>query len=197
MFTPRQLLRRSMPHKPLYCRWSFRPVRTEDHSRPGRKLLPHSLIKRTQTGRETRPVRALDGFNNIRLTLLERIAGTTRLELATSAVTVLIWNFKDLRAPEGTEKRVKEQKGTLIVPALFPDSGVGNSEPDRGRIGTDVLQERTQGSTDRKQYRAESRSWISLLTLTRVAHAASLRRSFYFARLKFTGFFHTFISSFR
>jgi hypothetical protein len=62
------------------------------------------------------------------------MAGTTRLELATSAVTE-----------------------TLIVPALFPDSSVGNSEPDRGRIGTDVLRERTQGSTDRKQYLAESK----------------------------------------
>src|SRR5882724_444209 len=46
MFTPRQLLRRSMQHKPPYCHWSFRPERTEDHSRPGRKLLPHSLIKK-------------------------------------------------------------------------------------------------------------------------------------------------------
>ena len=34
-----------------------------------------------------RPFRALDGFKGIRLTLLERMAGTTRLELATSAVT--------------------------------------------------------------------------------------------------------------
>ena len=59
--------------------------------------------------------------------------------------------------PEGTEKRVKEQKGTVIVPALFPDSNVGNSEPDCGRIGTDVLRERKQGITDRKQYRAESK----------------------------------------
>src|ERR1700726_356226 len=30
-----------------------------------------------------------------------------------------------------------------------------------------------------------------------LAHAASLRQSFYFARLKFTGFLHSFISSFR
>jgi hypothetical protein len=40
-----------------------------------------------QKGRETRPFRALDGFRKLRLTLLERMAGTTRLELATSAVT--------------------------------------------------------------------------------------------------------------
>jgi hypothetical protein len=34
-----------------------------------------------------RPFRALNGLDKIRLTLLERMAGTTRLELATSAVT--------------------------------------------------------------------------------------------------------------
>jgi hypothetical protein len=34
-----------------------------------------------------RPFRALDGFKGTYLTLLERMAGTTRLELATSAVT--------------------------------------------------------------------------------------------------------------
>jgi hypothetical protein len=38
-------------------------------------------------GRQTYPFCALDGFNEISLTLLERMAGTTRLELATSAVT--------------------------------------------------------------------------------------------------------------
>ncbi len=44
-------------------------------------------LQRAQKGRETCPFRALDGFNEIRLTLLERMAGATRLELATSAVT--------------------------------------------------------------------------------------------------------------
>jgi hypothetical protein len=34
------------------------------------------------------PFCAFDGFVEIRATLLERMAGTTRLELATSAVTV-------------------------------------------------------------------------------------------------------------
>ena len=43
--------------------------------------------KGTQKGRETCPFRALDGFNEIRLNLLKKLAGTTRLELATSAVT--------------------------------------------------------------------------------------------------------------
>ena len=44
-------------------------------------------LKRAQKGRETRPFRAPNGFNEIRLSALERISGTTRLELATSAVT--------------------------------------------------------------------------------------------------------------
>jgi hypothetical protein len=43
--------------------------------------------KGAQKGRETCPFCALDGFNEIRLTALKRMAGTTRLELATSAVT--------------------------------------------------------------------------------------------------------------
>ena len=47
--------------------------------------------KRAQKGRETCPFRALDSFNEIRLSALERMAGTTRLELATSAVTVNHW----------------------------------------------------------------------------------------------------------
>ena len=43
--------------------------------------------KGAQKGREKGTFRALDGFNGIRLSALERMAGTTRLELATSAVT--------------------------------------------------------------------------------------------------------------
>jgi hypothetical protein len=43
--------------------------------------------KRAKKGRETRPFRARDGFNEIRLTLLEWMAGTTGLEPAASAVT--------------------------------------------------------------------------------------------------------------
>ena len=52
-------------------------------------------LQRAQKGRETCPFRALDGFNEIRLTLLERMAGTTRLELATSAVTEQRCNVTD------------------------------------------------------------------------------------------------------
>jgi hypothetical protein len=49
--------------------------------------LPTATQKRAQKGRETRPFRALDGLREIQATHLERMAGTTRLELATSAVT--------------------------------------------------------------------------------------------------------------
>jgi hypothetical protein len=66
--------------------------------------------KGAQKGRETCPFRALDGFNGIRLSALERMAGTTRLELATSAVTEFVvgkhltcladWSFNP-RAAEG------------------------------------------------------------------------------------------------
>src|SRR6516162_2931297 len=51
--------------------------------------------KKTQKGREMRPFRALDGFERTVLTLLERMAGTTRLELATSAVTVTLWTQRN------------------------------------------------------------------------------------------------------
>src|SRR6266481_9036377 len=65
-------------------------------------------LQRAQKGRETCPFRALDGFNEIRLTLLERMAGTTRLELATSAVTA---SFDTTRY----------RRSLLIVPSLYPD----------------------------------------------------------------------------
>ena len=64
-------------------------------ARSGRRITPGRaescrhivFIKRTQKGRETRPFRALDGFEGIRLNLLETMAGTTGLEPAASAVT--------------------------------------------------------------------------------------------------------------
>jgi hypothetical protein len=69
---------------------------------------------------ENVPFWVLDGVGEIETTLLERMAGTTGLEPAASAVTV-----KHLRTREGTQKRVKKGKGTLDVPVLFPDLGVG------------------------------------------------------------------------
>jgi hypothetical protein len=41
-----------------------------------------------------RPFRALNDFGKSRLSLLERMAGTTRLELATSAVTAPRKSYK-------------------------------------------------------------------------------------------------------
>jgi hypothetical protein len=67
------------------------------------------------------------------------MAGTTGLEPAAAAVTgTMIWNFKDLREREGTQKHGKKGKGSRNVPVLFPDSSVGIPKPSRGRIGTDV-----------------------------------------------------------
>jgi len=59
-----------------------------------------------QKGHQNVPFWALDGFSEIRSTPLERMAGTTRLELATSAVT-------------GADRhpwRSKESSGILIAP---------------------------------------------------------------------------------
>ena len=39
--------------------------------------------------------------------------------------STLIWNFKNLRAHEGTHNHSEKGKGTLNVPALFPDLSVG------------------------------------------------------------------------
>jgi len=46
-------------------------------------------------GHENVPFWVLDGFVEISATLLERMAGTTRLELATSAVTATTWKSTD------------------------------------------------------------------------------------------------------
>jgi hypothetical protein len=105
----------------------------------------HSLLNRRlwitakghKKGRETCPFRALDGFNEIRLTALERMAGTTRLELATSAVTVqrsevTSCNFTAPIATFGASSNPREfllhpnrtqirSRGSLTVHALFPD----------------------------------------------------------------------------
>jgi hypothetical protein len=68
--------------------------------------------KKAQKGRETCPFRALDGFNGIRLSALERMPGTTRLELATSAVTerseVTSCNFTAPIATFGASRHPRE-----------------------------------------------------------------------------------------
>ena len=63
-----------------------------------------------QKGRETCPFRALDGFNEIRLSALERMAGTTRLELATSAVTDSV-----TRRGRSAEHRPREKESNCFA----------------------------------------------------------------------------------
>ncbi len=75
-------------------------------------------LKRAQKGRETCPFRAPNGFNEIRLSALERMAGTTRLELATSAVTESI-DIKRCRRTSFDTTRYR--MSLLIVPLLYPD----------------------------------------------------------------------------
>jgi hypothetical protein len=68
----------------VVCRWcSVREwTRLENDGQKGHKK-----------GHENVPFWVLDGFVEISATLLERMAGTTRLELATSAVTVSHWKY--------------------------------------------------------------------------------------------------------
>jgi hypothetical protein len=98
-------------------------MRTEDYSLPDRKPLSDSenegfaeKAKRAQKGRRTRPFCALDGFNEISLTLLEGMAGTTRLELATSAVTASFGNCLKLRGTDGYQNHALEPQVTNIGP---------------------------------------------------------------------------------
>src|SRR5579872_4947949 len=65
-------------------------MRMEQHALLDRKLW--IAEKGHKKGRETCPFRAPDGFNEIGLSALERMAGTTGLEPATSAVTVSTFN---------------------------------------------------------------------------------------------------------
>ena len=80
---------------------------------------PHSLLdksdhrKGTKKGRETCPFRALDGFNEIRLSLLEGMAGTTGLEPAASAVTAVIETVTDWSRTAQT--RLARTRGFSIV----------------------------------------------------------------------------------
>ncbi len=57
-----------------------------------------------EKGHESVPFWVLDGVSEIGTTLLERMAGTTRLELATSAVIVLSMTWK---STDGTRSHWK------------------------------------------------------------------------------------------
>src|SRR5437588_5661306 len=75
-------------------------------------------LKRAQKGRETCPFRAPNGFNEIRLSDLERMAGTTRLELATSAVTGFISTYNDLQE-HGRHPTVSHCKTVLDIAIVY------------------------------------------------------------------------------
>jgi hypothetical protein len=80
------------------CRWCFRAKRTQRHHRLYRVALQREDLRTTEgenvtgekghkKGHKNVPFWVLDGFAKISASALERMAGTTRLELATSAVT--------------------------------------------------------------------------------------------------------------
>jgi hypothetical protein len=105
---------------------------------------------RAQKGRGMCPFRAPDGFKGIRLTLLERMAGTTRLELATSAVTVSHWKYiidnanvyrdvyRDFLLINSRKRRTRENSvahaGRGLLPGC-PYSGIIPRSPPVGREG--------------------------------------------------------------
>jgi hypothetical protein len=100
-----------------------------------------------QKRHENVPFRVFDGFLAISATLLGRNGRDD--ELATSAVTEhLDLEFQALAGTRGMQKHNKQGKGTLNVPALFPDSSVGIPKPTSGRIGADVLAQLQQSSKD-------------------------------------------------
>src|SRR5947208_1529442 len=78
-------------------------------------------LKRAQKGRETCPFRAPNGFNEIRLSALERMAGTTRLELATSAVTErFISTYNDLQERGRHPKSLQDSlRHRYCVPRVY------------------------------------------------------------------------------
>jgi hypothetical protein len=76
----------------------------------------------------------------------------------------LIWNFKNLRAPEGTQNQGKKGKGTLNVPALFP-SKVGIAKPMSGRIGTDAK----ASNNESRSLASSGKSFVMRIILNAVA----------------------------
>src|ERR1700687_5284371 len=80
------------------------------------ELWAEQRTKRDAKGHENLPFCALDGFNEIRATLLEGMAGTTRLELATSAVTGSVdWFYNNLQGRGDCQTTRKSYKTTRIA----------------------------------------------------------------------------------
>src|ERR1019366_7318289 len=97
MCIPRQSRPPSMQLRQQSCRWCFRAKRTQRHQRLYRVALQRedhrgrelAGRKGTQKRAQKRALLGPRWFRQISASALERLAGTTRLELATSAVTVL------------------------------------------------------------------------------------------------------------
>ena len=77
----------------------------------------------------------LDGLNEINLSLLERMAGTTRLELATSAVTgsVVVVTSCNFTAPIATLGALRNPQEVLLHPYCTQIFGI-NSSPSRNHF---------------------------------------------------------------
>ncbi len=82
--------------KQLSCRWCFRVKRTERHNRRHQVKLQREDDRRPSRGQDEKghkkghenvPFWVFDGFTKTSASSLERMAGTTGLEPATSAVT--------------------------------------------------------------------------------------------------------------
>jgi hypothetical protein len=85
-------------------------VRTiEDGNQPGEK--GH------KKGHKNVPFWVLDGFAKISASPLERMAGTTRLELATSAVTAVLYPLKEYRGTLWPSNRT--QIGPKLADPVF------------------------------------------------------------------------------
>src|SRR5215469_17555901 len=97
MSIPRRSRQPNLQRRQPCCRWCFRPKLAEPRSRRHLLTLQHdeacaekSGLKGHKKGHENVPFWVLDGLREIGTTLLKRMAGTTRLELATSAVTATV-----------------------------------------------------------------------------------------------------------
>src|SRR5260370_19546954 len=102
-----------MQRRRLWCHWYFLPMRTEDHFWLKWKLTPDKFAeepKRAQKGRQTRPFCVLCGFNEMSLTLLERMAGTTRLELPNSPAGVTTCYYTAPLAPSTCIRHPRESR---------------------------------------------------------------------------------------
>src|SRR5437660_12926819 len=107
MCIPRRSRLRNMQLRQRSCRWCFRAKRTQRHYRLYRVALQREDHRRNwpgenghKKGHKTVPFWVLDDFAKINASALERMAGTTGLEPAASAVTdrTRIWRVAVFRS---------------------------------------------------------------------------------------------------